>query len=77
MGDRPGAASYRLLGDRRLCTAGNGYLDAVRPARPRTDIGTGIGVTLIGGLWFVGFLVLSIVWFMTRPRGVGQIEATQ
>lgn len=32
------------------------------------DIGTGIGVALIFGLWLVGFLVLSIVWFMSRPR---------
>jgi hypothetical protein len=32
------------------------------------DIGTGIGVTVIFFIWFLGFLVLSIVWFMTRPR---------
>lgn len=32
------------------------------------DIGTGIGVALIFFLWFIGFVILSIVWFMTRPR---------
>ena len=33
-----------------------------------TNIGTGIGITLIFGLWFVGFIILSIIWFMTRPK---------
>lgn len=33
-----------------------------------TNIGTGIGITVIFGLWFVGFIILSIVWFMTRPK---------
>ena len=30
------------------------------------DIGTGLGVTLIFFIWFVGFIILSIIWFMTR-----------
>lgn len=34
-----------------------------------TDVGTGIGVILIGFLGFLGFVFLSIIWFMTRPRG--------
>jgi hypothetical protein len=34
-----------------------------------SDVGTGIGVVLIFLLWFIGFLVLSLVWFMTRPKG--------
>lgn len=33
-------------------------------------IGTGIGVTLILMVWFIGFIVLAIVWFMSRPRYV-------
>jgi len=33
-----------------------------------SDAGTGIGVALIIMLWFMGFLVLSLIWFMTRPR---------
>lgn len=34
-----------------------------------SDVGTGIGVAVIILLWFLGFVVLSIVWFMTRRRG--------
>jgi hypothetical protein len=34
-----------------------------------SDTGTGIAVALIWILWFVGFIVLSIIWFMTRPKG--------
>ena len=34
-----------------------------------TDVGTGIGVALIGFLGFVGFVFLSLIWFMTRPKG--------
>ena len=34
-----------------------------------SDAGTAIGAGLVIGLWFMGFLVLSLVWFMTRPRG--------
>jgi hypothetical protein len=34
-----------------------------------SDVGTGIGVALIWMLWFIGFLVLSIIWFMTRRKG--------
>lgn len=30
---------------------------------------TGIGVALLFFLWFFGFLILSIIWFMTRPKG--------
>ena len=33
-----------------------------------SDAGTGIGVGLIIVFWFIGFVVLSLVWFMTRPR---------
>ena len=33
------------------------------------DVGTGIGVTIIFILWFLGFIILSIIWFMTRRRG--------
>lgn len=33
-----------------------------------SDAGTGIGVALVILLWFLGFIVLSLVWFMTRGR---------
>jgi hypothetical protein len=30
-------------------------------------IGTGLAVTALLGVWFVGFIILSIIWIMTRP----------
>lgn len=33
-----------------------------------TAIGGGIGLTFIFLIWFLGFIVLSIVWFATRPK---------
>jgi hypothetical protein len=38
------------------------------------DAGTAIGVGLLLGLWFVGFIVLSLVWFMSRPKQVVYVE---
>lgn len=32
------------------------------------DLGGGIGTLLIILLWFMGFIALSIIWLMTRPR---------
>jgi hypothetical protein len=34
-----------------------------------TEIGGGIGVGVILAVAFFGFVFLSIIWFMTRPRG--------
>lgn len=34
-----------------------------------TAVGTGIGVAAIAFVGFIGFVFLSIIWFMTRPRG--------
>lgn len=31
-----------------------------------TQIGAGIGAAMIIGVWFVFFIPLSLVWFMTR-----------
>jgi hypothetical protein len=33
-----------------------------------SDVGTGIGVTALIVLWFVGFIILSLVWLMSRPK---------
>ena len=33
-----------------------------------SDVGTGIGVFLLLALWFFGFIVLSLVWLMSRPK---------
>ncbi|MFN0154170.1 MAG: hypothetical protein ACKVUT_07300 [Gaiella sp.] len=32
-----------------------------------SDAGTGIGVALIIVLWFFVFIVVSLIWLMTRP----------
>lgn len=31
-------------------------------------VGRGIATTAIFVIWFIGFVVLSIIWFMTRPK---------
>jgi len=33
-----------------------------------SDAGTGIGVALIFFLWFLGFIVLALIWLMSRPK---------
>jgi hypothetical protein len=38
-----------------------------------SDAGTAIGVGLIVFLWFMAFIVMSLVWFMTRPRGESSV----
>ncbi len=50
------------------CAAESDGFLTVEDCTAAQEIGTGIGVALILGLGFVGFVVLSIVWFMTRPR---------
>lgn len=32
------------------------------------DVGAGIGTGILILLWVVGFIVLSLIWLMTRPR---------
>jgi hypothetical protein len=32
------------------------------------EAGTAIGIGLLIVLWFLGFVVLSLIWFMTRPK---------
>lgn len=36
--------------------------------RAGCQVGTGIGVVALLVLWFVVFIVLSLVWLMSRPR---------
>ena len=33
-----------------------------------SNAGTGIGIGLVFFLWFMGFVVLGLIWFMTRPK---------
>jgi hypothetical protein len=38
--------------------------------------GAGVGVGLLIGLWFMGFVVLALVWFMTRPKDPVRVQLT-
>ena len=42
--------------------------DALATCQAATAIGGGIGLTVIFILWFIGFIVLALIWFMTRPK---------
>ena len=33
-----------------------------------TTIGAGLAGTFMFGLWFMGLIILFIIWFMTRPK---------
>lgn len=46
------------------CPATVSNCDAYRAGQ---TIGQGVGITLFFGIWFIGFIILSIIWFMTRP----------
>lgn len=41
--------------------------EALSICQAGTAIGGGIGITMLLTLWFVGFIVLSLVWLMSRP----------
>lgn len=42
--------------------------DELTTCQAATAIGGGIGLTLIFILWFIGFIILSLIWFMSRPK---------
>lgn len=48
--------------------AGSAYLSA-KDAKNACDAGAGIGVAAIVMVGFFGFVFLSLIWFMTRPKG--------
>jgi hypothetical protein len=50
------------------CLQHHGVL-SVSTCEQASNTGTGIGVFLLASLWVVGFIVLSLVWFMTRSKG--------
>lgn len=49
---------------------GSGYLSA-HAAKGACQAGTGIGVAIILIVGFFGFVLLSLIWFMSRPRARG------
>lgn len=46
---------------------GAGYLSQ-KACQDANDVGTGIGLAVLFVFWFVGFIVLSLIWFMTKPK---------
>lgn len=42
---------------------------SVKDCEAARNVGTGIGIVLIFFVWLVGFVIMSIIWFMTRPKG--------
>src|SRR2546421_12996105 len=41
---------------------------SVQACQDATNAGAGIGAALIFFLWFISFVVLSLVWLITRPK---------
>ena len=33
-----------------------------------SNVGTGLGVTALIVFWFLGFIILSLIWLMSRPK---------
>ncbi len=42
--------------------------DALTTCQAGTAIGGGIAVTFIVIIWFLGFIVLGLIWLMSRPK---------
>ncbi|HWM54199.1 MAG TPA: hypothetical protein VNO20_02255 [Solirubrobacterales bacterium] len=43
--------------------------EATQLEQEACEAGTGIGVALILFIGFIGFVFLSLIWLMTRPKG--------
>jgi hypothetical protein len=53
--------------------AGAGAASDLPPAGSEAEqagraIGAGLGITLIIIIWFIGFIVLGLIWLMSRPK---------
>ena len=48
--------------------AHDAYLSA-QTAKDACDTGAGIGIAIVLLIGFFGFVFLSLIWFMTRPKG--------
>lgn len=42
--------------------------NALQTCQIGQNVGGGIGLFLIGLIWFVGFLVTGLIWLMSRPK---------
>ena len=54
----------QCVGDGSVLT----YQECKDSLQAGADVGTGIGVAFIFVLWFFGFVILSIIWFMLSGR---------
>ena len=50
------------------CVAHASQFLSVKDCETASDAGTAIGATLVFILWFLGFVVLGLVWLMSRPK---------
>jgi hypothetical protein len=44
------------------------YGDDLSYCQAGTAIGGGLAITLLVMIWFIGFVVLSLIWLMSRPQ---------
>ena len=54
--------------DRAYCRAHIDHYFTMKDCLSASHAGTAIGAALIFILWFLGFVVLGLVWLMSRPR---------
>lgn len=57
--------------NRAYCKAHTDAYFSMHDCLTASNTGTGIGVVLVFVLWFMGFVVLALIWFMSRPRARG------
>lgn len=55
-----------IAGTSDLCSGETGT--ALEACQAGTAIGSGIGFTFLLVIWFIGFIVLGLIWLMSRPK---------
>jgi len=61
------AGSVSGSNDAKKECAHKAYLSA-KDCVEASNVGTGIGAVIILGIGFFGFVFLSLIWFMTKPK---------
>jgi hypothetical protein len=54
-------------GSRPACPPDIALIASCETYQAAAAIGTGLALTALLGVWFVGFMILAIIWIMTRP----------
>lgn len=49
------------------------YYNGEDACRTASAAGAGIGLGIVFAVWFTGFIILSIIWAMTRPKDTVQV----